>query len=205
MRAGTTVGEGLDRLDGQAVVRLADLLRVVVEEGDDVEAPAAEPPVPQQGPPEVAQPDQGRAASRGRSPGSRRSAAIELLDPIADPGIAELAEEGQVLADLGVVDRQRRPEQAAGDRLVSLALEGFELSQVEADPAHHGLGGQLLSLGIASRVPHGLEDSGEGVRAKSMPCPLDRMYRPVFARVKGTRRAMMRAASPAAGCRRRAA
>ena len=68
-----------------------------------------------------------------------------------------------------------------------LPLKGFELSKVETDPAHHGLGGQFLSLGVASGIPHGLEDSGEGVRANSMPCLLDRMYRPPSAGVKRTR------------------
>ena len=47
----------------------------------------------------------------------------QLLDPVADAGIAELAEEGEVLADLGVVDRQGRAELAAGDRGLTLALE----------------------------------------------------------------------------------
>ena len=54
----------------------------------------------------------------------------------------ELAEVGEVLPHLGVVDPQGRTEASAGDRRQALALGGLELPQVEAHPAHDGAGGQ---------------------------------------------------------------
>ena len=69
----------------------------------------------------------------------------ELIDPVADSRIAELAEERKILAHLCVVDREGRPELAARDGGVPLPLKGLELPEIKADAAHHGLGGQLLS------------------------------------------------------------
>src|SRR5205814_2403632 len=83
----------------------------------------------------------------------------QLLDPVADPRVAELSEEREVLPDLRVVDPERRAELAAGDRGVPLSLEGFELAEVQADPADHRLGGQLLARMLATRVPHGVVGS----------------------------------------------
>ena len=68
--------------------------------------------------------------------------------------MAKLAEEGKVLADLSILDRQRGAELAARDRRMTLELERFELPEIEADAAHNGLGGQLHSPRLVSRMVH---------------------------------------------------
>lgn len=93
----------------------------------------------------------------------------EFLDSVADAGMSKLPEECQVLAHLSVVDRQGGSELATRDRRMSLALEGFELSQVETDPPHHGFGGQLVTRRLASRLPHEVGGSGKVFWAKFMP------------------------------------
>ena len=105
----------LDGPDDHVVVGLADLVRVVVEQSDDPEPPVAEPPVFEQGPAEVAQANQGQRPV-AVDPQDAPERGAQLLDPVADPGIAELAEEGEILADLGVIDRQGGAELAARDR-----------------------------------------------------------------------------------------
>ena len=113
----------------------------------------AEPAVLEQGPAEVAQADQGQRPV-AVDPQDVPQGGDQLLDPVADAGIAELAEEREVLADLGILDRQRLAELAAGDGRLALTLERLELPEVEADPAHDGLGGQLHSLGLVWRMLH---------------------------------------------------
>ena len=150
-----------------------------------------------------------RASGQSRSiPRMCRERGDQLLDPVADAGIAELAEEGQVLADLGVLDRQGRAELAAGDGRLPLPLEGFELPEVEADPAHDGLGGQLLSRGLASRVPHEVGGSrGDAARGKIHAIHRTRLECTAIARggSRPTRPPQpgRAAASPGAGRRRR--
>ena len=169
-RAATTLRSASIGSTISPVVTLADLLGVVVEQGDDVEAAGAEAAILEQGPAQVAQTDQGQRPVVV-DPQDVPQGGDQLLDPVADPGMAELAEEREVLADLGILDRQRLAELAARDRRMALALEGLELPEVEAHPAHDGLGGQLHSLGLVSRMLHegSLQVDSMRVEAKSMP------------------------------------
>ena len=56
----------------------------------------------------------------------------EVVDAVADAGVAELAEVGEVLADLGIGEVEGFAELLGGDGSAVLALEGFELAEVEA-------------------------------------------------------------------------
>src|SRR5207302_105276 len=67
----------------------------------------------------------------------------EVVHAVADAGVAELAEVGEVLADLGIGEAEALAELAAGDRAAVLALERLELPQVEAEPADGGIGDQV--------------------------------------------------------------
>ena len=196
------LGEGLGRLDGQAAVGLADLLGVVVEEGDDVEAPVVEPPIFQQGPAQVPPADQGRRPD-AVDPEDAPEGLAQLLDPVADARVAELPEEGEVLADLGVVDRQGRAEPAAGDGRLALALEGFELAEVEAHPADDGLGGQLVSRWARGEDPAREGSVGQASGPISDRPGHPRLYRIRRIRSSDRRLAPARAGCPAGGRRRR--
>ncbi|MCE2726184.1 MAG: hypothetical protein LW698_05315 [Planctomycetaceae bacterium] len=85
----------------------------------------------------------------------------QLVAAVADARIAELAEEAEVLADLGVAEPQQRAELAGGDRLLARGLEPLQLPEVEADPADHDLrhgrvGRRLARLcGLRSGFGHG--------------------------------------------------
>jgi hypothetical protein len=54
-----------------------------------------------------------------------------------------LAEEGEVLTDLGVLDAEGLAELTARDLVQALMLEGLQLPQVKTDPADDRLRGQL--------------------------------------------------------------
>ena len=77
----------------------------------------------------------------------------EFLDPVADAGVAELTEEGKILADLRIVDRQARAKLVARNRRQALATESFELAKVQAHAADDGLGCRLIANRSATRVP----------------------------------------------------
>ncbi len=95
-RGSDRLAERLDRLDDQAVVFLADLVRVVVEQGDDVEAAGPEPAVPQQGPAQVAQADQGQRPVVV-DPEDVPQRVDQLFDPVADARMAELPKNARSL------------------------------------------------------------------------------------------------------------
>jgi hypothetical protein len=135
-----------------------------------VEPAAPEPSVFQKSSPEVPEADecQGPLAVDPQDVPQGRD---QLLDPVTDPGVTELAEEAKVLPDLGVVDRECRTELAARNGRISLPLKDFKLAEVQADPPHNGLWGQFITGRLASRLPHGVGDSQDCGRkkAKSMP------------------------------------
>jgi hypothetical protein len=146
-------GELVQRLDGQAGIGLADLLRIIVEQGRDLEASAAEPAILQQGAAEVSHADH-RRRPRAVDAEDAAESVEKLVDVIADAGMAELTEKRQILADLGIVDRQGGTEAAAGDRRLALSLGGLKLADVETDSTDNGLGRQLVRRGLASRGRH---------------------------------------------------
>ena len=71
-------------------------------------------------------------------PSRRRERRDQLLGRVADAGVAQVAQVGQVLAHLGVGDAERLAELAAGDGAASLACEAFQAAQVQAEPADAG-------------------------------------------------------------------
>src|SRR5580700_6400217 len=85
----------------------------------------------------------------------------QLVDPIADAGMAELPEEREVLAHLGILDRERIAELAAGDRRAALALVSLELPEVETHSPHDRLGGDLHSRRLGLGFAHqGVSEAG---------------------------------------------
>src|SRR5262249_35495630 len=64
----------------------------------------------------------------------------DFLRGVADAGVAEVAEVGEVLADLGVGDAEGLAELAAGDGPHPRAVEPFEGPQVKAQARDRGRG-----------------------------------------------------------------
>ena len=106
-----------------------------------------------QRPPQVAQTDdRQRPIAVNTQDVSQR--ADELVDSVTDPRMTELAEKREVLADLCIFDGKGFPELAARDGCKPLPLIAFELSEVEADSPHDGLGGHLHSRWLALWLAH---------------------------------------------------
>src|SRR5262249_53741262 len=109
---GDELPHGVERLDLKPLVDLPDLARIAVEDRHDVEPARGEAPILQQGTAQVTESDQGQrpiTINPQNSP-QRRD---QVIDPIADPRMAKLAEECEVLANLRVLDRQRLSKLAA--------------------------------------------------------------------------------------------
>jgi hypothetical protein len=118
---------------------LADHAGVLVEHGHDLEALQGEPLVGHQGPADVAGPDHGRVP-RPIGPEDLAELAGELAHPVADAGMAELAEIGEVLSHLRVGEAQRRPQLLGADGLLLGVGPGLEFAQVQAQPLDGGAG-----------------------------------------------------------------
>ena len=106
---------------------------VLVKDRQQLETPFGKPTEGDQRPPQVARSDEEHV----RDPIRTQDAANlldQLWDAVPDPGVAELPEIGEVLADLGVGEAERLTKLTAGDRLTVVLAKGLELSQVEAQP-----------------------------------------------------------------------
>ena len=147
-------GQVVERADDVSGVRGPDLLRVGVEHGHDVEPARVEPAILDERAAEVAEADHRRGPD-AVDPQDAAEGVPQLVHAVADAGVAELAEEREVFADLGVADPELRPEPAAGDRRLPLGGEGFEPTEVQAHPADHRLGSQLLARRLTRGVRHG--------------------------------------------------
>src|SRR5262249_8071984 len=62
----------------------------------------------------------------------------QFVRGVADAGVAEVAERGEVLAHLRVGDAERLAELAAGDLGDAVPQQSFEAAQVQAEPAPAG-------------------------------------------------------------------
>src|SRR5262249_23994945 len=114
------------------------LAGIGVEECDEGETLGAEAGVAGEGTADVADADEERV---GDAIGAEDLAEScdERGDLVADAGAAELAEVGEVLADLCVGEAEGACEGAGGDGGDGLGVEGFELAQVEAESADSGM------------------------------------------------------------------
>ena len=81
----------------------------------------------------------------------RRIAADQLLAAVADARVAEMAEAGEVLADLGVGEAQQPAELAGADRRLAVPHQVLQLAQVEAQPVDHRLG-DVVRIGLCQLV-----------------------------------------------------
>src|SRR5258708_4383012 len=111
-------------MDRQAVDFLADLAGVGVEQGDKSEPLALKAAVAQQGAGEIADADE------HGGPGAVDAEAVakggdQVGDEVADAGLAEVAEVGEILADLGIVDAESLADLAAGDFLRAFLVDAF--------------------------------------------------------------------------------
>lgn len=128
-----------ERLHADALDDLADFRGVGVEGGGDREVLPAEAAVAEERLPEVAD------ADHRHVPGVVGAEDVphrpdELVAAVADAWIAELPEEPQILADLGVAEPEKRPQLARRDGLLAGGDEPLEFAEVEAQAAHHHLG-----------------------------------------------------------------
>ena len=99
-----------------------------------MESPGPESAISKQRPPQISQPDQGERPLVV-DPKNMSERADQLFDRIPDTRVAELTEKSEILADLRVLDRKGLAKLTAGNRLVALPLVGFELPQIQTDPA----------------------------------------------------------------------
>ena len=131
--------EGADVVDGHAAARpLADLLALAVEQRGNLEPFGAEAGVVGQRQPEV-------AGAHDRDPDAAVEAEdlpqvrAQLLDVVADAADAELAEIGEILANLRGVQVELLGQRLRRDRLHAGLVERVEAAQVD----RQAVGGQL--------------------------------------------------------------
>ena len=112
----TTLRQVADVAHGQFADRAADDARIAVEDGDDLEAVVGEDRGGGDRLAEVAGAEEGDVVlARGAE--DLADLRDQRVDVVADPALAELAEPGEVAADLGRVDVGVLGELLRGDRL----------------------------------------------------------------------------------------
>ena len=132
----------VDVVDRHAAARLlADLRAQVVEQRRDLEAFLAEARVVGEREAEIAGADD-RDAQLAIEAEDLAQMPLEIADVVADAADAELAEVGEVLADLRGVQMELLGERLRGDRLDAGVLELVEAAQVD----RQAVGGELGDL-----------------------------------------------------------
>jgi hypothetical protein len=69
----------------------------------------------------------------------------EIVYPVSDAGVTELAKIGKILADLRIGESKALTELFAGDRPAVFALEALQLAEVKAQAFDRGIGDQVWS------------------------------------------------------------
>ena len=123
------VGQTVQTVDGPALDFLADFRGINVEGHHDLKALVLKPPVAQQCPAEIADPDDD---DRPVAIGSQYP--LDLLDQffatVADTRITNLSEVGQVFADLCVGKAEPGAQMVRTDRVVPVTYQVLQLSQI---------------------------------------------------------------------------
>ena len=124
-----------------------------VEQRDDVEAVVAEARVVGERQAEVAgaQDDDLELAIEAED---LAQVPAQVLDVVADAADAELAELGEVLADLGGVEAELLGQAAGRHGVDASRLEGFERSQIDRQSRGRELGDRLAVGALAGRPFH---------------------------------------------------
>jgi hypothetical protein len=87
---------------------VADLLHIVVEERDNMEAATTEPAIPKQGPAEVPQSDQGQRPI-AIDPQDAPERGDQFLDAVPDAGITELPKKRQIMRTWALLSARAIP------------------------------------------------------------------------------------------------
>jgi hypothetical protein len=137
--------------NGDAIDGRADFGGVVVEGGRDAEALVLEAAIAKEGAAEVAESDHGeRPGLVGAE--DAFDGVDQLVTAIADAGVAELAEVGQVFADLSVCKAKELAELRGAGGFVAVADQVLQLAEVEAEAADNGFGDRQLGRGLVGSV-----------------------------------------------------
>lgn len=105
---------------------------VGVEDGRDVEIEFIEGSVGKQRPTDVACSDQCRVPDQVSTENSSQIL-MQLPDVVANPGMAELTDEGQILSDLGISQSQKRTDLLGTDHRAIGREKHDKLSEIEAE------------------------------------------------------------------------
>jgi hypothetical protein len=134
---GDDFGEIVHGFDGELAEGVTGFVGVGVENGGEAEAFAEEAAVGDEGAAEVTGADEEDVPD---FVGAEDFAELgdELIDAVADAGVAELAEVGEVFADLGVGVAKGVAELFGRDGVFVGFMEGFELAQVETEAVDGG-------------------------------------------------------------------
>ena len=134
---GGDFGEVVHGFDGEFAKGVADFVGVGVEDSGESEAFSEEAAVGDECAAEVTGADEEDVPDLV---GAEDFAELcdEFIDAVADAGVAELTEVGEVFADLSVGVSEGVAELFGGDGVFVGFLEGFELAQVEAEAVDGG-------------------------------------------------------------------
>ena len=120
-----------------------DVLLIGVEGGGNPEVLAAEAAVAEQRLSEVAHPDHrhGPRVVRAEDVPHRPD---QFFTAVADARVAELPEEAEVLANLGVTEAEQRAQLPRGDRVLAGRDQSLQFAQIERQPADDDLGNRCI-------------------------------------------------------------
>ena len=161
---GGDFGEVVHGFDGEFTEGVTGLVGVGVEDGGEAEAFAEEAAVGDEGAAEVTGADEEDVPD---FVGAEDFAELgdEFFDAVADAGVAELAEVGEVFADLGVGVAEGVAELFGGDGGFVGFLQGFELSEVEAQAVDGGCGDVLEFHSLAPNSADMTRGDGRTVKS----------------------------------------
>ena len=138
-----------DRLNGSFVENEAPGCGIRIEYGGDVKIELVERTVGKQGTPDVACSDQCGIPDQIATQYPTQIL-MQLSDVVPDTGMPELADEGEVLADLRVRQPEQRSNLLGTDHGSIRVQKNHELSQIEAEPSGGGSGNVLLDVHVKS-------------------------------------------------------
>ena len=137
--------EVVEVLDRQIAYKLAELGGVAIEECDELQALAAEALVARDGLPQVAHAHEHYGPAVGEAEDAL-DMMQQLLDIVADTLLAELAEVGEIFADLGSGNVDALAELLRGDRENALLQKIVQAAGVERQPADHHIRGYVQTF-----------------------------------------------------------
>ena len=138
-------GEVVHRADPSPAVLVPDHALVRVEHRCDVEILLGETLVGEKGPTDVARTDE-RGVPGPVAAEHLTELLVETVQLVSDPGVTELAEEGEILADLGTGETEGVAQLTRADGSGPRGDQGPDLAKVEAESLDRGSGDPELLL-----------------------------------------------------------